>query len=255
MPTLTLSPTSGAGSLTVTMSGVGFTGGGAATVTALTIGSIDIFSTVLPSPLTIANAGTFTGTFVVPMAVLGYNTVTVHATDSGAANASASFIITPVTSVLSEAAGGMSQLGPGGSGYWNSTLPKITYQVAGVEDIITDDIGNLVGVSASATNAGAATVTVTPLKLPVNYLAGAYIKFLTGPAIGLSLVIASNTATVITCTGTFGVAPTAAGGDTFTIVGDQRLYYTNVPPFAIGEQRTGTIVYSNDNQPLWVIWS
>ena len=253
MPTLTLSPTSGAGSLTVTMSGVGFTGGGAATVTALTIGGIDIFSTVLPNPLTIANAGTFTGTFVVPMATLGYKSVTVHATDSGAANASASFIITPVSSVISEAGGAMNQLGPGGSAFWDAEIPKMTDQIGGVEVIITDDIGHLKGVSASATNAGAATVTVTPLKLPVNYLVGAYIKFISGPASGLSLPIASNTATVITCTGVFGIAPTPAGGDTFIIIGDQRLYYTNVPPYAIGEQRTGTIVYSTDNQPLWVI--
>jgi len=253
---ITLTPTSGAGSLTITMTGTGFTGGGAATVTALTIGGVDVFSTVLPTPVTIANDGSWTGTFVVPMATLGYGTKTVHATDSGAANASASFIVTPVATIEKIAGGAMSQLGPGGSGYWASAnSPQLTEQGAGIEEVVDVWTGNLTGVSSAATNAGAATVTVTPLKLPVNYLAGAYIKFLTGPAIGLQLVIASNTATVITCTGTFGTAPTSTGGDTFMIVGDQRLVYTNVPPYAVGEIRTGTIVYSNDNQPLWVVWS
>jgi hypothetical protein len=237
------------------MTGAGYTGGGAATITAVTIGGVDVFATVLPSTITIANAGTWTGTFVVPMATLGYGTKTVTAIDSSAATASKSFIVTPIGTVESLAAGGMSQLGPGGSAFWSTEVPKQTIQLGGVEIVYTPDMGNLVGVSSASTNAGNATVTVSPLKLPVNYLANAYIKFLTGPAIGLQLIIASNTATIITCTGTFGVAPTAAGGDTFIIVGDPRLYYTNVPPYAIGEQRTGTIVYSNDNQPLWVIWS
>ncbi len=251
---IVLTPSTGAGSTVVTIAATGFTTG-SHNMSTLLVGGVDLSSTTTPALPSAMTSGAITFTLTLPMAAYGYNTVTFVATDDNAATASASFIVTPITSVLSEAAGGTSQLGPGGSGFWDTEIPKITDQTGGTEVIVTDDIGHLKGVSSASTNAGAATVTVTPLKLPVNYLVGAYIKFLTGPAIGLSLPIASNTATVITCTGVFGVAPTAAGGDTFIIIGDQRLYYTNVPPFALGELRTGTIVYSNDNQPLWVVWS
>jgi hypothetical protein len=252
---IVLTPSTGAGSTVVSIAATGFTTG-SHNMSTITLNGLSMATTCTPSLPAAMTSGAVTITFIIPMATFGYGTFTVVATDDNSATASASFTITPVATIEKLAGGGMSQLGPGGSGYYASAnTPTLTDQTAGIEEIVDNWIGNMTGISSAATNSSNATVTVYGQTMPVNYLVNAYIQFTSGPAIGLQLIIASNTASVITCTGVFGVAPTAAGGDSFIIVGNNSTVYTNIPPFAVGEMRTGTIVYSSDNQPLWVIWS
>jgi hypothetical protein len=63
------------------------------------------------------------------------------------------------------------------------------------------------GLATAATNAVNATITDTTKNWKVNQLAGKKIFLTSGSGVGQELLITSNTATVITCTGTFPLAP------------------------------------------------
>lgn len=73
------------------------------------------------------------------------------------------------------------------------------------------------GLATAATNTTNATITDTTKNWKVNYWAGRRLRIIAGAGIGQEITITSNTATVITCTGTFATAPDTTS--VYTILG------------------------------------
>jgi hypothetical protein len=243
---IVLSPTSGAYSTVVTVTGAGYTGGGAATITVFTIGTAS--PTTTPSTVTVANDGSWTATFIVPATIkVGAETVT--ATDSGAASATAVFTITQPTNVSVTYTGKITTGTDGGAEY--TFVPLVGKMVGGVETFKQNQIGHLTGVTTSTSST---VLTDTSLTAPTNWLVNAFLTYTSGPAAGQSLIISANTATTIT-TGAFSPIPTALGGDSYRIDGDSNVVNTNIPPNQISKN-IGTLTLAvEDSQPLWTTWT
>jgi hypothetical protein len=250
---ITLTPSAGAKSTVVTIAGTGFTGGGNIPALAgVTVDTIAVVTT--PANPAIAPGGTWTATFVMPIALttpvfdLKFGAHTILATDNIGLNASAIFTVTQIANVTQTWVGEID--GSDGQTYWH-TAPEKGALAKGVMGLYELEEGSLLGTTTTGTIA--TVLHDTDLNLPVNWFVGAYLKYTSGPAaVDAPLIIAANTATTIT-TAAFAHAPNDHS-DTFMIVAKiPELVPTNAPPIYTSTLK-GSVVSSDDNQPLWTVW-